>query len=371
MVRDVGLAEEFAHDALVTALAQWPEKGVPANPAAWLMAAGKRRAIDHLRRAKMLDRKHGEIGYDMEIEQQHGGPDVDAALDDDIGDDLLSLIFTACHPLLSPEARIALTLKLVGGLTTEEIARAFLVPEPTVAQRIVRAKRTLSEAGMPFEVPHGADRADRLTSVLDVLYLIFNEGYSATSGDDWIRPQLCEEAMRLGRILAGLAPSEPEVHGLVALMEIQASRLRARTGADGAPVLLADQDRPALGSPAQSTRGSRRAAAFRATELADRGADPAPCRPRSPPATRGPGRRPTSQTGRRIAAALSEQLARLTGSACGRGQSRGRAGLWRCGPEAGLDVAGPAWSTCAALRESYHLLPGVRGDLLARLGRPG
>jgi len=243
MVRDVGLAEEFAQDALVTALAQWPQKGVPEKPAAWLMATGKRRAIDHLRRAKMLDRKHGEIGYDMEIEQAHGGPDIEAALDDDIGDDLLSLIFTACHPLLSSEARVALTLKLIGGLTTEEIARAFLVPEPTVAQRIVRAKRTLSEAGVPFEVPRGADRAERLSSVLDVIYLVFNEGYSATSGEDWIRPQLCEEAMRLGRILAGLTPSEAEVHGLIALMEIQASRLKARTGPDGAPILLADQNR--------------------------------------------------------------------------------------------------------------------------------
>ena len=243
MVRDVGLAEEFAQDALVTALAQWPEKGVPDKPAAWLMATGKRRAIDHLRRAKMLDRKHGEIGYDMEIEQTHGGPDIEAALDDDIGDDLLSLVFTACHPLLSSEARVALTLKLIGGLTTEEIARAFLVPEPTVGQRIVRAKRTLSEAGVPFEVPRGADRAERLSSVLDVIYLVFNEGYSATSGEDWIRPQLCEEAMRLGRILAGLTPSEAEVHGLVALMEIQASRLKARTGPDGAPILLADQNR--------------------------------------------------------------------------------------------------------------------------------
>ena len=229
MVRDVGLAEEFAHDALVTALAQWPEKGIPDNPGAWLMATGKRRAIDHLRRAKMLDRKHGEIGYDMEIEQAHSTPDIEAALDDDIGDDLLSLVFTACHPLLSPEARVALTLKLIGGLATEEIARAFLVPEPTVAQRIVRAKRTLSDAGVPFEVPRGAERAERLSSVLGVIYLIFNEGYSATAGEDLIRPQLCEEAMRLGRILAGLTPSEPEVHGLVALMEIQASRLKART----------------------------------------------------------------------------------------------------------------------------------------------
>jgi RNA polymerase sigma-70 factor (ECF subfamily) len=360
MVRDVGLAEEFAHDALVTALAQWPQKGVPGNPAAWLMAAGKRRAIDHLRRAKMVDRKHGEIGYDMEIEQQHGGPDVDAALDDDIGDDLLSLIFTACHPLLSPEARIALTLKLVGGLTTEEIARAFLVPEPTVAQRIVRAKRSLSEAGVPFEVPRGADRAERLSSVLDVVYLIFNEGYSATSGDDWIRPQLCEEAMRLGRILAGLAPFEPEVHGLVALMEIQASRLRARTGADGEPVLLGDQDR---------TRWDRLlidrglAALQRSEDLApQRGpyslqAAIAACHARA--ATAG-------ETDWPRIAALYLALAQLTPSPVIE-LNRAVALSMALGPQAGLDIVDRLVEE-PALR-SYHLLPGVRADLLTKLGR--
>jgi len=360
MVRDVGLAEEFAHDVLVTALAQWPEKGVPANPAAWLMAAGKRRAIDHLRRAKMLDRKHGEIGYDMEIEQQHGGPDVDAALDDDIGDDLLSLVFTACHPLLSPEARIALTLKLVGGLTTEEIARAFLVPEPTVAQRIVRAKRTLSEAGVPFEVPRGADRAERLSSVLDVLYLIFNEGYAATSGDDWIRPQLCEEAMRLGRILAGLAPSEPEVHGLVALMEIQASRLRARTGADGAPVLLADQDR---------TRWDRLLinhglAALQRSEALARQRGPyalqaaiAACHARAPTA---------DETDWPRIAALYLALAQLTPSPVIE-LNRAVALSMALGPQAGLDIVDRLVDEPAL--KSYHLLPGVRADLLTKLGR--
>jgi RNA polymerase sigma-70 factor (ECF subfamily) len=360
MVRDVGLAEEFAHDALVTALAQWPAKGVPANPAAWLMAAGKRRAIDHLRRANMLNRKHGEIGYDLEIEQQHGGPDVDAALDDDIGDDLLSLIFTACHPLLSPEARIALTLKLVGGLTTEEIARAFLVPEPTVAQRIVRAKRTLSEAGVPFEVPRGADRAERLSSVLDVLYLIFNEGYSATSGDDWIRPQLCEEAMRLGHILAGLAPSEPEVHGLVALMEIQASRLRARTGADGAPVLLADQDR---------TRWDRLlinhglAALQRSEALApQRGpyalqAAIAACHARAATA---------DETDWPRIAALYLALAQLTPSPVIE-LNRAVALSMALGPQAGLDIVDRLVDEPAL--KSYHLLPGVRADLLTKLGR--
>lgn len=360
MVRDVGLAEEFAHDALVTALAQWPEKGVPANPAAWLMAAGKRRAIDHLRRAKMLDRKHVEIGYDMEIDQQHGGPDVDAALDDDIGDDLLSLIFTACHPLLSPEARIALTLKLVGGLTTEEIARAFLVPEPTVAQRIVRAKRTLSEAGVPFEVARGADRTERLASVLDVLYLIFNEGYSATSGDDLIRPQLCEEAMRLGRILAGLAPSEPEVHGLVALMEIQASRLRARTGADGAPVLLADQDR---------TRWDRLlinhglAALQRSQALApQRGpyalqAAIAACHARAATA---------AETDWPRIAALYLALAQLVPSPVIE-LNRAVALSMALGPQAGLDIVDRLVDEPAL--KSYHLLPGVRADLLTKLGR--
>ena len=242
-MRDVGLAEEFAQEALVAALKQWPDEGVPANPGAWLMATAKRRAFDHLRRNKMLERKHEEIGRELEIDGDSLCARSDAALDDDVGDDLLRLIFISCHPVLSPEARVALTLRLLGGLTTDEIARAFLVPEPTIAQRIVRAKRTLAEAGVPFEVPRGAELAERLASVLEVVYLIFNEGYSATAGDDWMRPQLCEEAMRLGRILAGLAPDEPEVHGLVALMEIQASRSRARIGPDGEPVLLLDQNR--------------------------------------------------------------------------------------------------------------------------------
>jgi RNA polymerase sigma-70 factor, ECF subfamily len=220
MLRDIGLAEELAQDALVAALERWPAAGIPDNPGAWLMAAAKRRAIDLLRRGKMLERKHAELGHALEAEQETAAPDLDTALDDDIGDDLLRLVFTACHPVLATEARVALTLRLLGGLTTEEIARAFLVPEPTVAQRIVRAKRTLAEARVPFEVPRGADRAARLSSVLEVLYLIFNEGYSATVGDDWMRPALCEEALRRGRILAELAPMEPEVHGLVALMEI-------------------------------------------------------------------------------------------------------------------------------------------------------
>ena len=226
-----------------SALEQWPKSGIPDRPGAWLMAAAKNRAIDRLRRAKLMERKHQELGRDLEIGGEGAVPDLDAALDDDIGDDLLRLMFTACHPVLSTEARVALTLRLLGGLTTEEIARAFLVPEPTIAQRIVRAKRTLAERQVPFEVPRGAERDPRLASVLEVLYLVFNEGYTATAGGDWIRPQLCEEALRLGRVLAGLAPEEPEVHGLVALMEIQASRLKARVGPDGEPILLLDQDR--------------------------------------------------------------------------------------------------------------------------------
>src|ERR1700674_3321581 len=242
-VRDIGLAEDLAHDALVAALEQWPKSGVPDNPGAWLMATAKHRAIDLLRRNARLERKHEELGRELEAEQVANVRDFDAALDDDIGDDLLRLVFTSCHPVLSTEARVALTLRLLGGLTTEEIGRAFLVPEPTVAQRIVRAKRTLADARVPFEVPRGAELAARLSSVLQVLYLIFNEGYSATAGDDWLRPALCEVALRLGRILAELVPEEPEVHGLVALMEIQASRSRARVSPSGEPILLLDQDR--------------------------------------------------------------------------------------------------------------------------------
>ena len=242
MVGDVGLAEDLAQDALLAALERWPEAGIPDNPGAWLMATAKHRAIDQLRRRKMQERKHGQVAYQLE-EQERTMPDCDAALDDHIGDDLLRLIFTACHPVLSTEAQVALTLRLLGGLTTEEIARAFLAPVPTIQQRIVRAKRTLREAHVPFEVPGSADLPARLSSVLGVIYLIFNEGYSATAGEDWVRPALCEDALRLGRILAELAPAEPEVHGLVALMEIQASRLSARVGARGEPILLLDQDR--------------------------------------------------------------------------------------------------------------------------------
>ena len=243
MVRDVGLAEELAQDALVAALEQWPGSGIPDNPGAWLMATAKHRAIDQLRRRTLLERKHEELGYELDLRQEEAVPDLDAALDDDIGDDLLRLVFTACHPVLSTEARVALTLRLLGGLTTDEIARAFLVPEPTIAQRIVRAKRTLAKERVPFEVPRRDELPARLSSVLEVIYLIFNEGYSATAGDDWVRPALCEDAMRLGRIVAELTPDEPEAHGLVALMEIHASRLRARVGPTGDPILLNDQNR--------------------------------------------------------------------------------------------------------------------------------
>ncbi|HEV2982745.1 MAG TPA: sigma-70 family RNA polymerase sigma factor, partial [Vicinamibacterales bacterium] len=228
IVRDVGLAEDLAQDALVAALERWPESGIPDSPGAWLMATAKHRAIDQLRRKALLERKHEQIGYELEVQQEMAVPDLDAALDDHVGDDLLRLVFISCHPILSTEARVALTLRLLGGLTTEEIARAFLVSEPTIAQRIVRAKRTLAEAHVPFEVPRGAEFVIRLTSVLQVIYLVFNEGYSATAGDDWLRPALCEDALRLGRVLVGLVPDEAEVHGLVALMEIQASRSAAR-----------------------------------------------------------------------------------------------------------------------------------------------
>ena len=254
IVRDVGLAEELAQDALVAALEQWPQSGVPDNPGAWLMAAAKHRAIDLWRRNKRLEPKHEELGRELQAQQETAVADLHAAIEDEVGDDLLRLVFISCHPVLSTEARVALTLRLLGGLTTDEIARAFLVSEPTVAQRIVRAKRTLAEANVPFEVPRGAELASRLASVLEVIYLIFNEGYSATAGDDWMRPALCEEALRLGRILAELAPQEPEVHGLVALMEIQASRSRARVGPSGEPILLLDQNRAQMGPPADSSR---------------------------------------------------------------------------------------------------------------------
>ena len=360
IVRDVGLAEEFAQDALVAALERWPTAGIPDNPAAWLMATGRNRAIDRLRRKPMVERSHREIARDLDAEQETVVEVADAALDDDIGDDLLRLIFTACHPLLPTEGRVALTLRLIGGLTTEEIGRAFLTAEPTIAQRIVRAKRTLAEAHVPFEVPRGAERAPRLASVLEVVYLIFNEGYTATAGEDWMRPQLCEEALRLGRILAGLAPDEPEVHGLVALMEIQASRFGARTGPSGEPILLLDQDRArwdrlligrgltAL-ARAEALGGANGPYALQAAIAA--------CHARALTA---------EATDWKRIAALYKSLAELTPSPI--------VELNRAVALAFADGPGTALALVDTLRDepslkAYPLLPGVRGDLLFRLGR--
>ncbi len=360
MVRDVGVAEDLAQEALLAALERWPESGIPDNPGAWLMATAKHRAIDLLRRSKLLERKHEELGREIEAQQEMAAPDLDAAIDDNIGDDLLRLVFIACHPVLSTEARVALTLRLLGGLTTEEIARAFLVPEPTVAQRIVRAKRTLAEKRAPFEVPRGAELAARLSSVLEVIYLVFNEGYSATAGDDWMRPALCGDALRLGRILAELVPREPEVHGLVALMEIQASRSRARTGPSGEPVLLLDQDRArwdhvlvrrglvAL-ERAEALGGAQGPYALQAAIAA--------CHARA--------RTPAETDWARIAE-LYEALARLTPSPVVE-LNRAVAVAMAFGPAAGLELV-DALTAEPALR-GYHLLPSVRGDLLAKLGR--
>ena len=361
MVRDVGLAEDLAQDALVAALETWPESGVPDNPGAWLMATAKRRGIDHLRRGKTLERKHEEVARELEVQVAASEDDLVAAVDDQVGDDLLGLIFTTCHPVLSTDARVALTLRLLGGLTTEEIARAFLVPEATLAQRIVRAKRTLAEARVPFDVPSGPELGARLGSVLEVVYLIFNEGYSATAGDDLLRPALCEDALRLGRILAELAPREPEVHGLVALMEIQASRLRARVGPSGKPVLLLDQDR---GRWDRLLIGRGLAALDRAESLAG-GLGPytlqaaiAACHARA--AT-------PDQTDWIRIVALYDGLAQLMPSPVVE-LNRAVAVSMAFGPQAGLDLVDELADE-PALR-SYHLLPSVRGDLLARLGRP-
>ena len=360
MVRDVGLAEDLAQDALVAALEQWPESGVPDNPGAWLMTAAKRRAIDRMRREKMLARKHEEIARELDALQASASPDADVALDDDIGDDLLRLIFTACHPVLSTEARVALTLRLLGGLTTDEIARAFLAPEATVAQRIVRAKRTLSEARVPFEVPRGDEFTARLSSVLQVIYLIFNEGYSATAGEDWMRPSLCDDAVRLGRILAELVPGEPEVHGLVALMELQASRIRARVRPTGEPILLMDQDR-ARWDRLLIARGL--AALARAAALGG-AAGPyalqaaiAACHARALDA---------ADTDWSRIAELYGQLAAVSPSPIvelNRAVAIGMA----LGPAAALPLV-DALAAEPVMRD-YHLLPSVRGDLLARLGR--
>jgi RNA polymerase sigma factor (sigma-70 family) len=359
MVRDVGLAEELAQDALVAALEQWPQSGVPDNPGAWLMGTAKHRAIDHFRRKERLARKVEELGRELETRPELGVPDLDA-IDDHIGDDLLRLVFTACHPVLSTEARVALTLRLLGGLTTEETARAFLVPVPTVAQRIVRAKRTLAEAHVPFEVPARGELPARLSSVLEVIYLIFNEGYAATAGDDWMRPALCEDALRLGRILAELAPEEPEVHGLVALMEIQASRSRARVGPSGEPVLLLDQDRGrwdqllirrglAALERAEALGGALGPYALQAAIAA--------CHARA---------RTAEETDWERIAALYDALAQLAPSPVvelNRAVALGMA----FGPAAGLELADALRS--APSLQAYHLLPSVRGDLLAKLGR--
>ncbi len=360
MLRDVGLAEELAQDALVAALERWPVTGIPDNPGAWLMATAKHRAIDRLRRNKLIERKHEELGRELETEGEGTAPDLDAALDDDIGDDLLRLMFTACHPVLSTEARVALTLRLLGGLTTEEIARAFLVPEPTIAQRIVRAKRTLAEARVPFEVPRGADRAGRLSSVLEVLYLIFNEGYTATAGDDWMRPQLCEEALRLGRILAELAPEEPEVHGLVALMEIQASRFGARAGPSGEPILLLDQNR-ARWDQLLIRRGL--AALDRAEKL---GGAHGPYALQAAIAACHARARTGAETDWARIAALYETLAELAPSPVVE-LNRAVAVAMAFGPEAGLELVDALLAE--PLLEGYHLLPAVRGDLLEKLDR--
>ncbi|HEY0514042.1 MAG TPA: sigma-70 family RNA polymerase sigma factor [Thermoanaerobaculia bacterium] len=363
IVRDVGVAEELAQDALVAALEQWPESGVPANPGAWLMATAKHRAIDLFRRRRMLERKHEELGHEIEVRRETA-PDLDAAIDDDVGDDLLRLMLISCHPVLSSEARVALTLRLLGGLTTEEIARAFLVPEPTVAQRIVRAKRTLAEKRVPFEAPRGAELAARLSSVLEVVYLIFNEGYAATAGDDWMRPGLCEDALRLGRILTGLAPREPEVHGLVALMEIQASRSRARTGPSGEPVLLLDQNR-ARWDQVLIRRGL--AALARADALTETlgGARGSYALQAAIAACHARARAPEQTDWARIAA-LYAALAQAAPSPVVE-LNRGVAIAMAFGPAAGLEIV-DALAADPALA-GYALLPSVRGDLLARLGR--
>jgi RNA polymerase sigma factor (sigma-70 family) len=360
IVRDVGLAEELAQDALVAALQQWPESGIPDNPGAWLMATAKNRAIDFFRRNKRLERKHEELGRELQAQQEMAVPDFNAALDDDIGDDLLRLVFTACHPVLSSEARVALTLRLLGGLTTEEIARAFLVPEPTVAQRIVRAKRTLSEARVPFEVPRGPELSARLSSVLEVIYLTFNEGYSATAGEDWMRPALCEDALRLGRILAELVPNEPEVHSLVALMEIQASRAGARVGPSGEPILLLEQNR-ARWDQLLIHRGL--AALQRAEKLGGAlgpyalQAAIAACHGRA---------RTAAETDWRRIAALYEALARLTPSPIVE-LNRAVALAMAFGPASGLELIDTLASEPSL--KAYHLLPSVRGDFLFKLSR--
>jgi len=361
MVRDVGLAEELAQEALVAALERWPGSGVPDNPGAWLMATAKHHAIDHLRRSRRLERKHEELGREIEGSRDMT-PELEAAIDENLGDDLLRLVFVACHPVLSTEARVALTLRLLGGLTTEEIARAFLVPEATVAQRIVRAKRTLAEARVPFEVPRGQELESRLSSVLQVIYLVFNEGYSATAGDDWMRPALCEDALRLGRILAELVPAQAEVHGLVALMEIQASRSGARIGPSGEPVLLLEQDR---GRWDQLLIRRGIAALGRAGQL---GGMPGPYRLQAEIAACHARARTAQETDWKRIATLYAALAQLAPSPVVELNRAVAVGM-ASGPAAGLELVDALTSEPSL--ESYHLLPSVRGDLLAKLGRFG
>ena len=360
IVRDVGLAEELAQDALVAALERWPEAGIPDKPGAWLMATAKHRAIDLFRRNKLLERKHEELGRELKSQQDLAMASFDIPEEQEIGDDLLRLVFVSCHPVLSTEARVALTLRLLGGLTTQEIARAFLVPEPTVAQRIVRAKRTLTEARVPFEVPRGPELAARLSSVLEVIYLVFNEGYSATAGEDWVRPALCEDALRLGRILAELAPQEPEVHGLVALMEIQASRLHARVGPRGEPILLLDQDRTRW----DQLLIRRGLAELDRAERLGGGLGPyglqaaiAACHARA---------RAAADTDWHRIAALYDALAQLTPSPVVE-LNRAVAVAMAFGPAAGLELIDTLTSEPSL--KAYHLLPSVRGDFLFRLGR--
>lgn len=362
MVRDVGLAEELAQDALVAALEQWPRSGIPDKPGAWLMASAKNRAVDRIRRLKLIDRKHAEIESDLAADGEAAMPDLDSALDDDIGDDLLRLMFISCHPLLGKDAQVALTLRLIGGLKTEEIARAFLVPEPTIAQRIVRAKRVLSDKQVPFEVPRGPELEERLASVLAVIYLVFNEGYSATAGDDWMRPQLCEEALRLGRILSELVREESEVHGLVSLMELQASRLAARKGPDGEPILLLDQNR-ARWDQLLIRRGL--AALGRARTLSlDLGpyalqAAIAACHARA---------RTAEETDWASIVGLYGRLGEVMPSPIVE-LNRAVALSMHLGPDAGLRIVDALGSE--PLLKDYHLLPSVRGDLLSKLGRSG
>jgi RNA polymerase sigma factor (sigma-70 family) len=369
LLRDVGLAEELAQDALVAALEQWPVEGAPDNPGAWLMAAAKHRAIDVIRRKALHERKEGELTFELESQLLDVAPDLDAAIeaafDDPIGDDLLRLMFVACHPVLSTEARVALTLRLLGGLTTAEIARAFLVPEPTIAQRIVRAKRTLAEARVPFEVPRKDELEARLASVLEVIYLVFNEGYSATAGDDWMRPALCEDALRLGRILAQLVPLEPEVHGLVALMEIQASRAGARAGPNGEAILLLEQNR-ARWDQLLIRRGL--AALVRAEELSVSRGGLGPYALQGAIAACHARARVAADTEWTRIAALYDGLAQLAPSPVV-DLNRAVAYAMAFGPAAGLELA-DTLTTAPALK-NYHLLPSVRGDLLFKLGRFG